>query len=331
MNRARVSRDEMSALPLTPCAIPVVDFSAYSLERDPERVTEVELRSMSAQLHEAFTRVGFVCLQNTGISQSEVQRVMSVSREFFSLSEQQKSVYSRGRYHDNHNHGWVSMETERLNPGRPGDLKESFNTTLLSPSIPWPTGGALSDFQQCKSSFFSRCSALGLRVLRLMALSLDLDEDTFVKEHQKIGDKGNSSTLRSLFYPPVDPVQAKPGQLRCGEHSDYGSITLLFQSSPGIQVRSVSGEFLEVPLVPGAVLVNIADLMQRWTSDVFISAVHRVLLPPAGDASERQSLAFFMQPDDSAVIGCCDGSGKYPPITSQQYLNERFQESYGRN
>lgn len=253
---------------------------------------------------------------------------MEVSRQFFSLPEEQKSAYSRGRYTDNSNHGWVSLQAERLNPRRPGDLKESFNITLLSPHILWPSGGALSDFQRLQSSFFRRCSALGLRVLRLMALSLDLDPESFVKEHRHIGEQGNSTTLRSLFYPPIDPDQAKPGQLRCGEHSDYGSITLLFQSSPGIQVRSVSGEFLQVPLVPGAVLVNIADLMQRWTSDIFVSAVHRVLLPPPGDASERQSLAFFMQPDDSAVIGCCDGSNKYPPITSEQYLRERFLESY---
>uniref|UniRef100_A0A8C6T0L1 Si:dkey-10o6.2 n=1 Tax=Neogobius melanostomus TaxID=47308 RepID=A0A8C6T0L1_9GOBI len=313
------------ALPVT---VPVVDFSACSLERDPERVTAEELRSLSAQLHDAFTRVGFVFLQNTGISQSEVQRVMGVSRHFFSLSEEQKSLYSRGRYEENANHGWVSLQAERLNPNRPGDLKESFNTTLLSPSVLWPTGGALSDFQQLKSSFFRRCSALGLQVLRLMPLSLGLEEETFVREHQRIGAPGNSTTLRSLFYPPIDPDSAKPGQLRCGEHSDYGSITLLFQSSPGIQVRSVSGQFLQVPLVPGAVLVNIADLMQRWTSDAFVSAVHRVLLPPAGDASERQSLAFFMQPDDSAVIGCCDGSDKYPPITSEQYLRERYADTY---
>lgn len=316
---------------MTPCAVPVVDFSAFRLEHDPERVTQAEQRSVTAQLHEAFTRVGFVFLQNTGISQKEVEHVMSVSRQFFSQSEQKKSEYSRGRFEDNHNHGWVSMETERLNPRRPGDLKESFNTSLLSPNISWPTGGALSDFQHCKTSFFSRCSALGLRVLRLMALSLGLDQETFVKEHQKIGEKGNSSTLRSLFYPPVDLDWTKPGQLRCGEHSDYGSITLLFQSCSGIQVRTLSGDFLELPLVPGAVLVNIADLMQRWTSDVFISAVHRVMLPSAGDSSERQSLAFFMQPDDSSVIRCCDGSDKYPPIISEQYLQQRFQETYGRD
>ncbi|CAL1594856.1 unnamed protein product [Knipowitschia caucasica] len=310
-------------------AIPIVDFGVCSLEREHERVTPEEMERVSAQLHDAFTRVGFVFLQNTGITQEEVDQVMQVSREFFSLSEQQKSLYSRGRYEENGNHGWVSLQTERLNPKRPGDLKESFNTTVLSPQILWPTGGALSHFQQLQSSFFSRCSSLGRRVLRLMALSLHLDPETFVKEHRRMGEPGNSTTLRSLFYPPLVPDQIRPEQLRCGEHSDYGSLTLLFQTRPGIQVRSLSGLYISPPLVPGAVLVNIADLMQRWTSDNFISVLHRVLLPSAGDSSERQSMAFFMQPDDCAVISCLDGSSKYPPIRADHYLRDRFAESYG--
>uniref|UniRef100_A0A3B4BE22 Fe2OG dioxygenase domain-containing protein n=1 Tax=Periophthalmus magnuspinnatus TaxID=409849 RepID=A0A3B4BE22_9GOBI len=302
-------------------AIPVLDFGVYSLECDPESVSETELKRLSQKIYEAFTRVGFVFLKNTGITHEEVRKGILV-RNIWGCN-----VFSG---YDCGNHGWVSMETERLNPARPGDLKESFNTTLLSPDILWPTGGTLSDFREVHTSFFHRCTALGLRVLRLLALSLHLPPETFVKDHSKIGELENCTTLRSNFYPPIDAGQAKPGQLRCGEHSDYGSITLLFQSSPGIQVRSVSGEFISAPCLPGAVLVNIADLMQRWTSDTFISAVHRVQLPPPGDSSQRQSLAFFMQPDDSAVISCCDGSNKYPPIRSDQYIHQRFEDSYGR-
>ncbi|KAF0040419.1 hypothetical protein F2P81_006317 [Scophthalmus maximus] len=141
----------------------------------------------------------------------------------------------------------------------------------------------------------------------------------------------NGTTLRSLYYPPVNSEKAKEGQLRCGEHSDYGSITLLFQRSEGLQVRRRSGEFMCAPCVPGTVLINIADLMQRWTSDQLVSVVHRVLLPPAGDSSTRQSLAFFAQPDDVAVITCCDGSNKYPPVSSGDFLKERFNDSYGRS
>ncbi|MBN3307812.1 YQK1 protein, partial [Amia calva] len=135
------------------------------------------------------------------------------------------------------------------------------------------------------------------------------------------GDK-NPTGLRTLYYPPVDRSSVKEGQIRCGEHSDYGSITLLFQSSE-------AGVYISAPPIPGTVLINIADLMQRWTCDRFVSAKHRVLLPADDDKTTRQSMPFFVHPDDDAIISCFDGSNKYPPINSLDYLNERFYASYG--
>uniref|UniRef100_A0A1A8JFC1 Fe2OG dioxygenase domain-containing protein n=1 Tax=Nothobranchius kuhntae TaxID=321403 RepID=A0A1A8JFC1_NOTKU len=210
----------------------------------------------------------------------------------------------------------------RLNPKRPGDLKESFNTSSFHPDIKWPS----ADFLETHRSFFQRCKELSLRVLRVMALSLGLDPDVFIRAHALIGTDENKTTLRSLYYPPVKT--AKENQLRCGEHSDYGSITLVFQGSDGLQVCARSGEFIAAPVVSGAILVNIADLMQRWTADRFISVCHRVLLPPEGDACTRQSLAFFVHPDDEALISCCDGSSKYPPITAGDYVTQRFNKTY---
>uniref|UniRef100_A0A3Q4BXB9 Fe2OG dioxygenase domain-containing protein n=1 Tax=Mola mola TaxID=94237 RepID=A0A3Q4BXB9_MOLML len=310
-------------------SIPVVDLSAYSLTRGPEQVrnpSPEQVRDLSLELHAAFTRVGFVFLQNTGITQHEVDHVLEVAKRFFLQPEELKRAVSRGSFSGSPNHGWVSLETERLNPRRPGDLKEAFNTTSLHLDTDW-SSGALADFRDTQRWFFLRCKELSLRLLRLMALSLDLDPERFLSAHRLVGTDKNSTTLRCLYYPPVDPEMVQQNQLRCGEHSDYGSITLLFQSSEGLQVRSRSGEFLSVPVVPGAVLVNIADLMQRWTSDRFVSVLHRVLLPPAGDLAARQSLAFFLQPDDEAVIDCCDGSNKYAPVTSGAYLLQRFSQS----
>lgn len=309
--------------------IPVVDFSAWSLDLDP--VPDQTAEGLGRSLEEAFTQVGFVFLENTGIRQDEVDQVMDVSLKFFHQPEDQKKPFSRKTFSNNLNHGWVSMETERLNPRRPGDLKEAFNVSSFHPDIKWPSSADLTSFQQIQTSFFNRCKDLSLRVLTVMARSLDLDPEVFLNAHHLIGTDANGSTLRSLFYPPVNCDRVKDGQLRCGEHSDYGSITLLFQGSEGLQVRSRSGEFLCVPTIPGAVLVNIADLMQRWTGDRFISVVHRVLLPPAGTSRTRQSLAFFVQPDDGALICCCDGSDKYPPVLSSDYLNDRFNDSYGRS
>ncbi|XP_028287734.1 UPF0676 protein C1494.01-like isoform X2 [Parambassis ranga] len=310
-------------------SIPVVDFGAYSLS--VKDVDDKQLHKLSAELKTAFTEVGFVFLKNSGIVQEEVDRVMDMSKKFFLQPDQLKQPFSRKSFLNSPNHGWVSLETERLNPRRPGDLKEAFNITSLHPDIKWPSSAALTGFQEIHTSFFQLCKDLSLRVLRVMAQSLDLDPDVFLSAHRLIGTDENGTTLRSLYYPPVNSEKAKEGQLRCGEHSDYGSITLLFQDSEGLQVCTRSGDFISVPSIPGAILVNIADLMQRWTSDQFVSVRHRVLLPPVGDSGTRQSLAFFVHPEDEALITCCDGSNKYPPVTAGAYLLERFNDSYGRS
>ncbi|XP_051807681.1 uncharacterized protein si:dkey-10o6.2 isoform X2 [Acanthochromis polyacanthus] len=306
--------------------IPVVDFSAYGLHE--EHVSDEQLQDLSVELKTAFTQVGFVYLKNSGITQEEADRVMDISKKFFLQPDELKQPFTRKSFSSNVNHGWVSMETERLNPRRPGDLKEAFNISSLRPDMKWPSSGAVAGFREIQTSFFQRCKELSLRVLRVMAHSLDLDPNVFLSAHRFIGTDENGTTLRSLYYPPVESEKAKEGQVRCGEHSDYGSITLLFQSSEGLQVRARSGEFVSAPCIPGAILVNIADLMQRWTTDRFVSVLHRVLLPPVGDSSTRQSLAFFLQPDDEALITCCDGSNKYPPVTGGSYLMERFSRSY---
>ncbi|XP_072554273.1 uncharacterized protein [Paramormyrops kingsleyae] len=306
--------------------IPVLDFEVYRLG---ENVTDETLMELSRNLRTAFTEIGFVYLRNTGIGQEEVDAVMEISKKFFLLPAEDKIPLSRTS--NTCNYGWVAPETEKLNPYRPGDLKEAFNITSLHPDAAWPAEDVVPGFRQTIESFFMRCKDLSLRVLRVMALSLDIDVDIFVNSHKGIGSDLNKSTLRILHYPPVRHEMVKEGQLRCGEHSDYGSITLLFQDSKGgLQVMNRSGEYIDAPSIPGTVLINIADLMQRWTSDVFISAKHRVLLPPPGDVSTRQSVAFFAHPDDDVTITCCDGSNKYPPVKSWVYILERFNDSYGK-
>ncbi|XP_018977738.1 2-oxoglutarate-dependent dioxygenase htyE-like isoform X2 [Cyprinus carpio] len=308
--------------------IPVVDFSVYELKKTSVSVDNLE--KLSEELRRAFIEVGFVYLKNTGINQDEVDKVMGVSKKFFCLPESMKKPFCRGSFSCNGNHGWISVETESLNPQRPGDLKEAFNTASLCSDINWPSEG-VDDFRDVQVSFFLRCKELSLRVLRLMALGLGLEAEVFLSAHKHIGSDVNGTTLRSLYYPPVNSRCVKGNQLRCGEHSDYGSITLVFQSPEGgLQVLNRAGEYISAPSIPGTVLINIADLMQRWTSDVYVSAVHRVLLPPAGDSGTRQSLAFFVQPDDEAIISCCDGSDKYPPVKSVDYLLSRFKDSYGK-
>ncbi|XP_077425740.1 uncharacterized protein LOC144054315 isoform X1 [Vanacampus margaritifer] len=310
-------------------SIPVVDFSVASLS--VEDVSNLDLHQLSRELEVAFTEVGFVFLKNTGITQEEVDHVMDTSRRFFLLPDHLKQPFNRKAFPNYFNHGWIPLKTERLNPQKPGDLKEAFNVTLLHPDTKWPTSEVAPGFRETQTAFFHHCKELSLRILRVMAHSLDVDPDIFLNAHRLIGTDENCTMLRSLYYPPVNSEQAEEGQLRCGEHSDYGSISLLFQSAEGLQVRRRSGEFIFAPCVHGAVLVNIADTMQRWTSDRFVSVLHRVLLPPAGDCnSTRESLAFFVHPDNETVVSCIDGSDKYPPVQSRAFVFERLKDTYWR-
>ncbi|XP_056455623.1 uncharacterized protein LOC130389719 [Gadus chalcogrammus] len=304
--------------------IPVIDFSPCNLGENS--VLDEHIVDLGRQLKSSFTEIGFVYLKNTGITQEEVEQVMDISKTFFLQPVEMKVPFRRGSFANFPNHGWVSSEAESLNPRRPGDLKEAFNSMSFHNDIHWPS----PVFEDRQLSFYQRCRQLSLRVLRVMAISLGLEPEVFLHAHRHIGGEKNGTTLRSLYYPPVNSELVKEGQLRCGEHSDYGSITLVFQGQAGgLQVLSTSGEYIPAPCIPGTVLINIADLMQRWTSDHFISAIHRVLLPPAGDSSTRQSLAFFVQPDDDYLITCCDGSNKYPAVKSGDYLNDRLAAAHG--
>ncbi|XP_064169757.1 uncharacterized protein si:dkey-10o6.2 [Anguilla rostrata] len=309
--------------------LPVVDFDAYRLGVDVD-VADEKLDVLAKELKTAFTDVGFVYLKNNGISQEEVDAIMDISENFFLLPDKEKMPFRRGSYSEV-NHGYVCAGSERLNPQRASDLKEAFNITTLNPNVKWPSNDVVPDFREKLLSFFQRCKDLSLRVLRVLELSLGVAPDVFLGKHSMVGEEQNGTTLRLLHYPPVRPESVKEGQVRCGEHSDFGTITMVFQGpGGGLQVLDRTGNYFDAPSIPGTVLINIGDLMQRWTADVFLSAIHRVLLPPTGDMSTRQSIAFFLHPNDDARITCTDGSDKYPPVNALDYLNERFTHSYGK-
>ncbi|XP_047662166.1 UPF0676 protein C1494.01-like isoform X4 [Tachysurus fulvidraco] len=188
------TRQQGITLDMTMAFVPVVDFEVYKLGTSD--VTDENLQELCEEIRKAFTDVGFVFLKNTGIEQKEVDHVMDISKKFFLLPEEEKRPYSRGNYTNNGNHEWVSSERESLNPERPGDLKEAFNTTSLKADINWPSDG----FRDIKVDFFMRCKELSLCVLRVMALSLGLDSEFFLKAHKYIGSKLNTHIFVLLHF-----------------------------------------------------------------------------------------------------------------------------------
>ncbi|XP_022798489.1 UPF0676 protein C1494.01-like [Stylophora pistillata] len=318
------------------CAIPVVDFSAMSLKNnDPPDKNSQAIKTLADQLYQAFSTIGFVYLKNHGIPQEELDAVFKTFDKFFSLSPEVKAKYAKKKITSQHvssQNGWDAIEVERTSLNRPGDLKESLDLESFDDgTFNWPSA-EVPQFKSTVSSFYKSMSDLALRILTVMAIGLQLEPNTFTKFFNKVGTTEGAVQMRFNAYPKIsDLSKVKPGQIRCGEHTDYGAISVLFQDDiGGLEVQNVNGQFIPATPMKGTVVVNIADLMQRWTADKLKSTVHRVLIPEAEHKHSvpRRSLVLFVDPDHDTLIECVDGSNKYPPITSGEWKRRRLLETY---
>ncbi|MEH2299373.1 MAG: 2OG-Fe(II) oxygenase family protein [Nostoc sp.] len=291
--------------------IPVIDLTAFTNGDTITRQTVIK------QIYQAGHEIGFIYLQNSGISKDLIRQVFNHSKSFFNLplEVKQKQAWSDEFI----NTGYVGLERERLDPNKPGDLKEAFNVNKQ----------AAVDIDASIVAFYDSCTELANTVLQAFALALELPEDFLIIRHNQ-----QNHTLRSLHYPPLQ-TPPKPGQVRAGEHSDYGSITLLFQDDVGgLEVQTASGEWIAAPTIPDTVIVNTGDLIQRWTNHVFCSTKHRVMIPSDNRVNQsRYSIAFFCHPNDDIEIACLESCQKeqsptYPPILAGEYLLSRLQAIY---
>src|SRR5258706_5514072 len=165
-------------------------------------------------------------------------------------------------------------------------------------------------------------------LMRLAALALDVDEAFFDdKVDRSIG------TMRLHCY-PAPAVAPSPGQLRASAHTDYGGFTILSgEDVPGgLQVRTRDGQWVDVATTPTTFVVNIGDLLMRWTNDRWLSNMHRVVNPPPGDGANRArlSIAFFNHPNYDVLIECLPSQGpaKYPPVLSGDYRDTKYAKTW---
>lgn len=300
--------------------IPVIDFSEFGIDNeDVSNIDENRRQQVATEVCNAIENIGFCYLKNHGISDDQVERLMDVSRGFFEQPIEVKKKFLKadeeGEYH-----GWIPEE--RLSPEKPQDYKEAFNYKPDTKNLK-----EFPNFEKELDNFFNKCTKLGRRILDAFSLGLNVPTHIMQDAHRLIGKPGNPTTLRTLYYPPVmDDIQ--DGQMRCAEHSDFGSVTLSFQTEndgDGLQVRNVNNEFVPTKHVPGTVLIYVSDLIQRWTADKFVAAKHRVAMPDEVHRHiARQSIVFFLVSDDNALIECLDNSKKYEPVTSGEYIQRRF-------
>jgi isopenicillin N synthase-like dioxygenase len=207
------------------------------------------------------------------------------------------------------------------------DYHRTRRDSFFQPNV-WPEG--IDGFEATMSEYYRRMEALSATLMRVFAVALDLPEDFFAPAIDR------HITSFAVNYYPLQKVPPRPGQLRAGAHSDYGSLTVLkTQDVPGgLQVRDISGAWRDVAPVPGAFIINIGDLMAQWTNDRWVSTLHRVVNPPAEVAadSRRISLVFFHQPNDDAPVAClpscqsADNPPKYAPTTSGEHLMTKIRK-----
>jgi isopenicillin N synthase-like dioxygenase len=255
-----------------------------------------------------FQTAGFIYLSNIPIPASTVSHLFNTSAEFFRLPTSTKDALAWSTPEANRGYSApgrekVSLLTDNaavsaLRTSIP-DIKESFEIGREDePGHPnlWPPedsttssgdGESLSGFKQAMTTLFTQLSSLHQSVMRAIAVGMALPDETYFDRFVDVGD----NTLRLLHYPAVrrDVFTINPGQVRAGEHSDYGSITFLFQDERGgLQVQSPSGKFVDATPVPGTCVVNAGDLLARWSNDTIKSTVHRVVEPPKREGEGEQ-------------------------------------------
>lgn len=296
------------------------------------------------------------------------------SRAFFSLPLESK-LKAPHPAEATHHRGYSSVGQEKVSLypdpitgamasfGATFECKESFDmgrdeNDSLTPNI-WPPDDLVPGFREANMHLFATLRATAMQVLAALALGMGLPDEGFFDGFHSAHGCGNQ--LRLLHYPAVERAALRAGEKeRISSHTDKGTITLLLQEDDGVGGLEVEADigagaeagtaaerrgFVAAPAIPGAVLVNIGDLLQMWSNDVLRSTRHRVGLPPSpspaateegegGMADPRFSIAYFVAVDRDTVVDCletCHGPDrpkKYPPVNAWDYINHAMSTAY---
>ena len=300
--------------------IPQVDFGSFLSGDAAAR------RRVAGEIRAACSEFGFLNVANLPLPDGLLERVSAQAREFFALPGELKEAIGRSEL--DVISGYVGVAVEHLDTQQPGDLKESFSLNQASLKLldRWhlPVAGFRETVLDLHDAGARACASL----LQAMALSLDAPEDFFVDKHAP-----HAGTVRFFHYPPVEH-QPGAGQLRAGSHTDYGTVTLVFQDGVEGLEAFVDGRWLTVPVVPGTVTVNVADLLSRWTNGIYRSPKHRVALPGADVTRSRYSTVFFYNPNSQVTVRCMDSCcsadhpRQFPPIEAGEFLRQRRASQY---
>jgi len=317
------------------CVVPTID-----LDRDPAIV--------GAEFDAVCREVGFFQIVHHDFPNDIADAAWDAATAFFDLPLEERMSVARpsGGYP----YGYIPIAEETLarsvgTDGAAPDLKEVFNVgpidspdhpiddpgeaEVYSPNL-WPA--ALPELRATWEPYYREMLRLSSRLMSLFAIGLDLPPDHFESYIDR-----SPSALRAINY-PAQPTAPVAGQLRAGAHSDYGTLTILRQDDApgGLEVRSPhENRWVPIPSIDGAFVVNVGDLLARWTNDRWRSTVHRVVNPDLGEtrSTRRQSMPFFHNANYDSVVACLPTCGtpgneqKYPPVVAGVHLMAKFKRT----
>jgi isopenicillin N synthase-like dioxygenase len=319
--------------------VPVLDLAAA-------RGAPSRRRAAARTLGQVCETSGFFAVVNHGVPAATTAALQEATRAFFALSDEQKEAL-RGGPADPLMRGY-GRETEpaiRREQGPGGSPLETFVINRLGEPLPAglrPAGGdealyaanrwpALPGFREAFLAYFAESERLAAQIMGLFALALDLPEDWFEDKFA-----AHATSMAANMY-PGRPGRPAKDLLRKGEHTDWGTLTILLkdEADAGLQVLDRDRQWVNVPSVPGSLVVNIGDLMAQWTNGRWASTVHRVV--HTGDDTghdDRYSVAFFNQPSPDAVIECIptcvtgQRPARHAPVTFGDYLTAKMRRAY---
>ncbi len=283
-------------------------------------VIDLQAQDALDRIDEAYSTVGFAVFTNALDEQESMfmNTWFEDMKAFFELPLETKQQYP---YEGDTNLGYSIMGAENVDPTAPKDIKESFNyNDTRMPDHLWPN---VDGFKVSALRSIRVADKLTLRILEKFDTILDTGT-TLVDAHSQ-----PFNTTRVIHYPAFEG-DIEDRQMRIGEHSDYGTITLLWQINdvPGLEVQDLEGTWWPVPYADDGVVVNIGDLLQRWTNDYFKSTKHRVV--NSHIHQQRYSMPHFVDPTPGTIVENLrkGEAAKYDPIESKEYLMWRLAQSY---
>lgn len=305
-------------------SLDLADFTSGSAEQKKAFVNA---------LGDAYQNIGFVAIKNHGLSDDLTKKLYQAVQDFFSLPDEIKLKYEKKNLAGQR--GYISKGREKAKGRNTGDLKEFYHVGQPSanklPEYPeniWPD--EIPEFKEYTIEAYKTLEKAGMQMLRAIALHLGLEENFFDDKVRQ----GNSILRQIHYFPIEDPDSIPADAVRAAEHGDINLITLLMgASADGLQVLRRDGQWIPITALPEQIVVNVGDMLSRFTNNKLKSTIHRVVNPPRDKmGTSRFSIPFFMHPISSMDLSCLstcideENPKQYEDVTAGEFLDERLRE-----